>query len=96
MNTGPDHLSRIENGEEPTNLEEGLLDAQLYAVRIVDGHFEDIIHFLTIGITPQGYSVQQKKELVIHATDFTVIAGHLYKMGNDEILCRYVLEFERG
>ena len=28
---------------------EGLLDAQLYAVRIADGHFEDIFYFL-IGI----------------------------------------------
>ena len=55
-----------------------------------------IIHFLTTGTTPQGYSVQQKKELVIHVADFTVIAGHLYKMGNDEILHRYVPEFKRG
>lgn len=42
----------------------------------------------------QGYSIQQKKELVIRAADFTMIAGHLYKMGNDEILCQYVPEFE--
>lgn len=87
-------MSRIETNEEPTNLEDGLLDAQLYAVRIADGHFEDIIHFLTTGIGPQGYSIQQKKELVIRVADFTVLAGHLNKMGNDEILYRYVLEFE--
>ena len=29
LNAGPDHLSHIETGEEPTNLEEGLPDAQL-------------------------------------------------------------------
>ena len=28
--------------------------------------------------------------------DFTIIVGQIYKMGNDEILRRYVLEFERG
>ena len=28
--------------------------------------------------------------------DFTVIVGHLYKIGNDKILRRYVLEFEWG
>jgi len=27
LNAGPDYLSRIETGEEPTNLEEGILDA---------------------------------------------------------------------
>ena len=58
LNAGPDHLSQIENGEEPTNLEEGLPDAQLYVVHVADGHFEDIIHFLTAGTTLQGYSVQ--------------------------------------
>jgi len=67
-------------------LEEGLPDAQLFAVCVVDGHFEDIIHFLTIGTTLEGYSVKQKKELVVRTTDFHVIAGHLYKMGTDEIL----------
>ena len=26
LNTGPDHLSRLESGEEPTSLEDSLLD----------------------------------------------------------------------
>ena len=30
LNAGPDHLSRIENGEEPTNIDDGLPDAQLF------------------------------------------------------------------
>ena len=79
-------MSRIETGEEPTNLEEGLPDMQLFAMCIADGHFKDILHFLTIGTTPERYSVQQKKELVVHAANISVIVGHVYKMGNDEIL----------
>lgn len=82
---GLDHLSHIETGEEPTNLEEGLPDAKLFVVRVVDGHFEDIIHFLTTRISPEGYSVQQNKELVVRVIAFSVIARHLYKMGTDEI-----------
>ena len=31
----------------------------------------------------------------MHAADFTLIAGQLYKLGPDEILHRYVLENER-
>ena len=58
LNVGPNHLSRIETSEEPTNLEERLLDAQLYAVRVADDHFEDIIYFLTTGTVPQEYLVQ--------------------------------------
>lgn len=52
LNADLDHLSWIENGEEPTNLEEALPDAQLYAVHIMDDHFDDIIHFLTTGTAP--------------------------------------------
>ena len=47
----------------------------------MDGHFEDIIHFLTTGTALEGYTVQQKKELVVRAINFFVIVGHLYKMG---------------
>jgi len=62
-----------------------LLDVQLFAVRIVDNHFVDIIQFLTTGMAPEGYTSQQK-ELVVRVEDFSVIVGHLYKMGDDEIL----------
>ena len=39
--------------------------------------------------------MQQKKQLVVHATDFTLIAGQLYKLGLDKILRIYVLEHEQ-
>ena len=32
LNLGPDHLSSLESGEEPTSLDEGLSDAQLFAI----------------------------------------------------------------
>ena len=86
VNVGPHHLSCIKTGEQPTSLEEGLPNAKLSIVGITDGHFEDIIHFLTTKTTLKEYSVQRKKELVVRIVDFSVIAGHLYKMGNDEIL----------
>ena len=90
----PDHLSCIKTGEEPTSLEKGLPDAQLFVVHVADAHFEDIIHFLMTGTARTGYFVQQNKELVVHMTDFFIIVGHIFKMGNDEILRRYVPEFE--
>jgi len=43
LNVGPDHLLQIENGEEPTSIDEGLPDAQLFAVCIADEHVVDII-----------------------------------------------------
>ena len=43
MNKGLDHLSRLEHGEEPTSLEDTLLDAKLLAIRKVDDHFVEIV-----------------------------------------------------
>lgn len=65
-------------------------------MHVADNHFADIIHFLTTGMTPEGYTSQQKKDLVVRTTDFSVIAGHLYKMGLDKILRRYVPDFKQS
>jgi hypothetical protein len=43
MNKGPDHLSRLEHGEEPTSLEDTLPDAQLLSIRHIDDHFVDTV-----------------------------------------------------
>jgi hypothetical protein len=43
MNKGPNHLSRLEHGEEPTSLEDTLTDAQLLAIRNIDDHFVEIV-----------------------------------------------------
>jgi hypothetical protein len=53
INERLDHLSRVTNGEEPTNLEDNFPDAQLFLVQIVDDYFVDIIKYLSIGIAPQ-------------------------------------------
>ena len=54
LNAGLDHLSHIETREEPTTLEEGIPDAWLFMVHIMDNHFADIIHFLTMGRALEG------------------------------------------
>jgi hypothetical protein len=86
MRKGLDHLLRLEHGEEPTNLEDTLPDAQLLAIRKIDDHFTAIVQLLSTGMTPSEYTIPQKKQLVVHTADFSLIAGHLYKMGLDEIL----------
>ena len=43
LNAGPDHLSRITNGEEPMNLEGNFLDAHLFLVRVDNEYIADIV-----------------------------------------------------
>jgi hypothetical protein len=45
MNKGVDHLSRLDHGEETTNLEDTLSNAQFLAIRKVDDHFAEIVQF---------------------------------------------------
>ena len=92
MNKGTDHLSRLEHGEEPTNLEDTLSDAHLLAIRKIDDHFTEIVQFLSTGMARSEYTIPQKKQLVVRVADLSLIVGHLYKMGPDEILIRCVME----
>ena len=75
LNAGPDHLSRIDSGEEPSNLEENLPNAQLFSIQSADEYYADTIHFLTIGRAPEEFTKHKKRQLVVKATDFTLIAG---------------------
>jgi hypothetical protein len=43
INKGPDHLSRLEHGDEATSLDDTLPDAQLLAINKVDDHFIEIV-----------------------------------------------------
>jgi hypothetical protein len=52
LNVGPDHLSHILSGEDAGNLDDSFPDAQLFAVRMVDDYFLDIIQFLNTGMDP--------------------------------------------
>jgi hypothetical protein len=73
LNARPDHLSRVKNGEEPTNVEENFLDAQLFSVQISDEYFANIIQYLSIGTAPQEYNTAQKKNMVVWTIDYQLI-----------------------
>jgi hypothetical protein len=57
-------------------LEENFPDAQLFSVQIVDEYFDDIIEYLSTRISPQEFSITQKKNMVVRATDYHLIVGH--------------------
>ena len=70
LNAGPHHLSRIEIREEPTNIDDGLPDVQLFHVDIADDHYAPIIQFLATGVALEDMSTSQKEYLVVKASDF--------------------------
>ena len=86
LNVGLDHLSRIATEEEPSSIEDGLPDVQLFKIIMVDDYYEQLLQFLLIGKLPKEFNTSWKKQLVIRAVVFQLIFGQLYKMGLDEIL----------
>jgi hypothetical protein len=49
---------------------------------------------LSTRFSPREYNTAQKKNLVVRVVDYQLIAGHLYKLGADNILRRCVMEHE--
>jgi hypothetical protein len=92
LNVGPDHLSRVTNGEEPTNLEDTFHDAQQFLVQVIDDYFANITEYLSRWTTPQELKTAQRKNLVVQEFDYQLIIENLYKMGADKILRRCALE----
>jgi hypothetical protein len=77
-------------------MEDNFSDAQLFSVQIADEYLTNIIQYLSTWTTPQEYNTTHKKNLVVWAAHYQLIAGHLYKMGTYSILRRCVLEHERS
>ena len=67
----------------------------MFAIKVADDHFLDIIQLLTTGRALDEYMVQQNKIFLAHVADFTIMARKLYKMGTNEVLHIYFFECER-
>jgi hypothetical protein len=90
LNAGPDHLSCILSGEDAGNLDDNLPDAQLFAVKMVDDYFSDIVQFLSTGMAPSEMTVVQKKQLVVKASGLSVDCREFIQVGsrqNIKMMC---------
>lgn len=56
LNASPNHLSRLEFGEEGGNLDDSLLDAQVFSIRLVYDYFWDVIQFFNTRVAPAEYT----------------------------------------
>ena len=52
LNVGPNHLSRLEIGENDGEIDDQLLDADLFRIEAIPNHLEEIATLLTIGSCP--------------------------------------------
>jgi hypothetical protein len=55
-------------------LEDNFPYAQLFLVQKYDEYFVDIIEYLSIGVAPHDFSTTEKKNLIVRAKDYQLIA----------------------
>lgn len=56
LNVGPDHLSRLETGENEGSLDDQLPDANIFRIEAIPDYLADIATYLTMGWCPQHYT----------------------------------------
>lgn len=56
LNVGPDHLLRLEIGENDGAIDDRLPNVDLFKIEAIPDHLEDITTFLTMGRFPKGYT----------------------------------------
>jgi hypothetical protein len=93
-NVGPDHLSRLETGEDLIGIDDDLPDMNLFRVEATPKELEEIVNFLEDGKAPEDLPANKRKILAMKVVPFTLINGYLYKLGLDNILWRCALEHE--
>ncbi|MCO5554464.1 hypothetical protein L7F22_007993 [Adiantum nelumboides] len=89
-----DHLSRITNGEAPTEVDEDLPDTSLFMIETIPEWSEKIVNFLVNGFPPKELHKDVARRLIKECELYSLIAGTLYKLGKDDILKRCAREDE--
>ena len=56
LNSGLDHLSRIESGDEPGNLDDSLPDVKLFVITMFDDHYRDIVQLFSMVYAPTEFT----------------------------------------
>lgn len=79
-------MSRVESGEDMTEIDNDLLDAHLFRVEAIPSKLVEIGQYLQEGKAPDHYSEKKKKILTTKVVPFTLINGNLYKLGLDDII----------
>ena len=78
LNVGPDHLSWINTGEQPTGVNDDLPDAHLFRIEAVPVELEEIAQFLEDGNAPEGMTTKKKQILAMKAAPYSLINEFLY------------------
>ncbi len=91
---GANFLSRETPKGETTSIQSNLPDAALFQIEM-DIEGSEIASYLRTGEFPMGWSMRQKKALILRARNYTWVTSALYRLERDGVLRRCVRLSER-
>ena len=77
----------LTSGEAPKGIEDDLPDAYLFNIEMIPKWSEKFVPLLTIGLLDIPLPIREKQSLIQNATSFVMLAGRMYHLERDGILC---------
>ena len=94
QNTVADFLSRIQNTNEDSPVEDKFSDEYLFAVTTKTPWYADIANYLVTGKLPLHLFPNEKRKIIQESAHYSWISNELFKTGPDCIIRRCVREDE--
>ena len=89
-----DYLSRIQNIEEESLVEDKFPDEYLFTVTTQTPWFADVANYLVTGKLPSHLFPREKRKIIQYSARYSWITNELYKTGPDLMIKRCVKEDE--
>ena len=94
QNTVADFLSRIQNTNEDSPVEDKFPDEYLFAVTTKTPWYADIANYLVTGKLPPHLFPNEKRKIIQESSKYSWISNELFKTGLDCVIRRCVREHE--
>lgn len=89
-----DHLSRVRGEPEVAEINDDLIDENLFVVTQRPDWYAGISEFLTTQTLPQDMPKEQRRKIRVNSRHFVVVGKRLYRKGVDGVLRRCVAKEE--
>ena len=83
-NVVADFLSRMDNNDECTPIEDSFPDEHIFAVSTKPLWYADIDNYLATGKVPPHLSYREQQNIIHHSAQYSWMEGYLFHTGEDK------------
>ena len=79
-----DFLSRMDNNDECTPIEDSFPNEHLFAISTSPPWYADIANYLATGKVPHHFSYREQRKIIHHSARYSWMVGYLFHTGADK------------